>query len=136
MMQRMRLQSQYNCIFMKLSWLIAHLDPVVTPIYPQLWEIEGPYATSREAACSVLQVAKECTALNQDARSLYHADAIRATVSLLQILLRKPSMERPQLEKIVIACQDGIAVCRSLVPKELTRAEDTFERLLNEFVSF
>lgn len=81
----------------------------------------------------MLEVAKECTALNKDAGCLYHADAIRATISLLQILLRNPSMERQQLENSTAACQDGIAICRSLVPKEFTKAEDTFEQLLNEY---
>jgi len=114
---------------MKLWRSLAHLQTVATPIYPQLWELDG---SSRESACTVLEVAKECTALNGDARCFYHADAIRATISLLQIFLRKPSMERPQLEKSVAACQDALAICRSLVPKELAKAEDTFERLLNE----
>ena len=130
MMQRKRLQSQYNCIAMKLWRSLAHLQTVATPINPQLWELEG---SSRESARTVLEVAKDCTTLNEDARCFYHADAIRATISLLQTFLRKPSMERPQLERSVAACQDGIAICRSLVPKELAKAEDTFERLLNEY---
>jgi len=93
---------------------------------------EDGFGSSSEAACRVMAVAKEFVTLQSVDRILYHADALRATTVLLQILARKPDMDRHELEKLVASCRDGIAICRALIPKVLCRIEDKFEALVNQ----
>ena len=129
--QRAHLQNQYNCFVMKLFWSISLLESTDVVVR----RIPGPdeaYTSSYEAASRVLDVAKESVTLDCIDRILYHADALRATTVLLQILARKTNMDRNEMEKFVVSCRDGIAICRSLVPKVLSRAEDKFEALVNE----
>ena len=131
-MQRTYLRSQHMCISMKLSWSIANLDPVTIPKYQRLWE--ETYEPSLKAATTVLKIAKESAAVKLSPRTLYHAEAMRATTLILQIILRNVSLEPSQLDRFVVTCRDGITICRSLVPKILTKAEDTHENLLNEYI--
>lgn len=131
-MQRAYLQSQYDCIGMKLNCSIAHLEPIMNDRYTKLEEVENPYALAHKAASRVICIAKGSTALNGSASILYHADAIRATKLALQSILRNASLEPTLLEEFIVSCRDGIKTCRSLVPKLLARAEDTCETLLNE----
>jgi hypothetical protein len=88
------------------------------------------------AATRVLEIAKKSVVVNNHARCLFHADAIRATTTLLQMILRKVRPERAELDKYISACRDGITIGRSLVPKVFARAEGIFEKLLNEYASY
>jgi hypothetical protein len=131
-MQRTYLESQHACISMKLSWSIANLDPVTLPNYPKLGE--NTYEPSLEAATTVLKIARESAAVKLIPHTLYRAEAMRATTLILQIILRNFSLEPTQLDRFVDACRNGMTICRSLVPKILTRGEDTHENLLNEYI--
>jgi hypothetical protein len=130
--QRAHLLNQYNCVAMKLFWSLGALEPA--QLIARRPEADDAYTPCYEAASRVLEVAKQSTTFNSIDRMLYHADAIRATTVLLQILLRKTKMDRTLLEKFLLSCRDGIAVCRSLVPNLLSRAEDKFETLVNQYV--
>jgi len=116
---------------MKLHWSITLLEPADV-VGRRLPEADDGYTPSYEAASRVLAISKESATLNSVDRILYHSDAIRATTVLLHILLRKNGVDRFELEKFVVSCRDGIAICRSLVPKVLCRAEDKFEALVNQ----
>lgn len=116
---------------MKIFWSLAALKPLDVVARP-LPDADDAYTPSYEAASRVLEVAKGFADLNADDRIIYHADAIRATTVILQLLLRKTTMERAQLERFVLSCQGGITVCRSLVPKVLSRVEDTFDALIKQ----
>lgn len=130
-MQRVRLQSQYECASLRLLWSIVTLDPVKNLTDPRLW-VPDTYSSFYETAIRALDVAKTSVLVNRHARFLFHSDAIRPTILLLQIILRKVTMERTQLDKYIARFRDGIKICRSLVPKEIAKVEDSFERLLKE----
>jgi len=134
-MQRARLQSVFECINMRLHWSIVSLDPVFNASNPQQWETDS-YSAFHVACTRILEIAKESVAVNSHSRCLFHADAIRATTALLQIILRKVTRERTQLDKYISSCRDGIAIGRSLIPKVFARAEGIFEKLLNEYTLF
>jgi hypothetical protein len=129
--QRAHLLNQYSCVAMKVFWSIGGLEPKDV-VARRLPGADDGYTPSYEAAGRVLEVAKESANLNCADRVLLHADAIRATTVLLQVLLRKTTIDRAQLEKFVVSCREGIAICRSLVPNVLSRAEDKFEALVNQ----
>ena len=119
---------------MKIFWSLAALKPLDVVARP-LPDTEDAYTPSYEAASRVLEVAKIAADLRSTDRILFHADTLRATTVILQLLLRKTTMERAQLERFVLSCRAGIATCRSLVPKVLSRAEDKFEALINQYVA-
>jgi hypothetical protein len=107
------------------------LDPVFNASNTRLWEPDS-YSAFHVACTRILQIARE--SVNGHARSLFHTDTLRATTALLQILLRKVTLDRSQLDKYILACRDGIAIGRSLVPHVLAKAEGIFEKLLNEYM--
>ena len=129
--QRSHLKNQYNCVAMKIFWSITLLEPAELNRFPA---VDDGYTLSFEAASRVLEVAKEAASLNRVGRILHHTDALRATTVLLQILLRKTTMDHTQIQRFVVACRDGIAICRALVPNVLFRAEDRFEDLITQYL--
>lgn len=131
-MQRARLQSLHECVSMRLHWAIMSLDPVFNASHQRHRETDS-YSAFLLASTRVLDIAKESVVVNNHARCLFHADAIRATAALLQMILRKVTQERAEVDKYISSCRDGIAIGRSLVPKVFARAEGIFERLLNEY---
>src|SRR5271170_2181952 len=86
--QRAHLMNQYNCVAMKIFWSITLLEPAEL-IARRLPAADDANTPSFDAASRVLEVAKEAVTLNRIDRILHHADALRATTVLLQILLRK-----------------------------------------------
>jgi predicted short-subunit dehydrogenase-like oxidoreductase (DUF2520 family) len=118
---------------MKLAWTIAHLSSAALEGHSSQWELENSYAASREIATTVLEVGRESLMLNDCARNFYHADCIRASTVLLQLLLRTVIIERTQQDRFLSSCREGIVECRALIPKVLARTEDTIEKLLNEY---
>jgi len=134
-LQRSYLESQYQCIVMKISWSTASLDPSLMAKLQSMWEGGDPYADARVAASRVLDIVKDSVATTPASTGLLHSDAVRATTLLLQTLLRNNHQEH--LEKkaeIIDACREGIALCRSLVPVALAKAEKTIEKLLDEHI--
>jgi len=130
-MQRAYLESQYHCITMKISWSSASLDPVLMAKFQPFEGDENErYAEARVTAGRVLDIVKE-SAANSKTATLYHTAAVRATTLLLQILLQHGRLEiHGNIDEIVAKCEEGIALCRFLVPSVLTKAEDTIEALL------
>jgi hypothetical protein len=130
-MQRARLQSQYECVNMRLHWSIVSLDPVFSALNTRYRETDS-YSAFHVACTRILEIAR--ASVNDNARCLFHTDALRATTAVLQILLRnRVTPDRSQQDKYIFACRDGIAISKSLVPDVLTRAEGIFEKLLNQY---
>jgi hypothetical protein len=115
---------------MRLHWSIVSLDPVFNALNTRYRETDS-YSAFHVASTRILEIAR--ASVDDHARSLFHTDALRATTALLQILLRKVTPDRSQLDKYIFACRDGIAISKSLVPDVLTRAEGIFEKLLNKY---
>jgi hypothetical protein len=132
-MQRARLRTLHECVSMRLHWSIVSLDPVFHSSNPRPWEPDS-YSAFYVASTRVLEIARESADFNSHARCMFHDVAIRATTALLQIILRKVTPDRTQLNKYIASCRDGIEIGRSLVPKLFARAEDIFEKLLNEYM--
>jgi len=132
-LQQNYLECQYQCISMKVSWSTAGLGPVLLSKFQTGWDDGATYAEAGDAARRVLDIVREST-VAAGTCSLYHTDAIRATTTLLQILLRISTQEPDKIGEIVAACREGIVLCRSLVPGVLTKAEDTIETILNGHV--
>jgi hypothetical protein len=133
-LQRSYLESQYQCILMKISWSTASLDPSLMAKLQSMWEGGDPYADARVAARRVLAIVKDSVATTTASSSLLHSDAVRATTLLLQTLLRNNHQEHPEKKtEVTEACREGIALCRSLVPDALAKAEKTIEKLLDEY---
>lgn len=116
---------------MRLHWSIVSLDPVFNASNAPHWETDS-YSAFHLASTRILQIAREW--VTGHARCLAHTDTLRATTALLQILLRNVTPDRSQLDKYILACRDGIAIGKSLVPDVLAKAEQTFEKLLNEYM--
>jgi hypothetical protein len=135
-MQRIRLESQYHCLAMRINWTIALLNTNRTASLQALGNLEDTYTHCRDHALKVVQLSNDSVDLNADAHQFYHADAIRATKQLLHIPLRHVRIQPEQLDKCISYFQQGLTTSRSLVPKVLTRAEDRFEQLLQEYVQF
>jgi len=131
-MQRACLQSQYECVNMRLHWSIVSQDPVVNALNTRHFETESFYNAFHVACTRILETAKESR--NGPAPCLFHTHALRATTALLQILLRRVTADRSQQDKYISTCREGIAISKSLVPDVLTRAEGIFEKLLKECI--
>jgi len=131
-LQRKCLESQYQCISMKLSWSTANLDPVLmAKFYSLQSSVDDRYAEARITAGRVLDIVKDST-VNSNAPTLYHSAAVRATTLLLQILLQTgPQDPWEKTSEIAATCREGLLLCRSLVPSALAKAEETIEGLLN-----
>jgi len=134
-LQRDYLESQYQCILMKISWSTASLGPVLIAKLQSIWENGDPYAEARNAAKRVLDIAKE-SASTTNSRAFHHSNAVRATTLLLQTLLRESQQDHQEKKnQVTEACREAIALCRSLVPAALAKAEDTIEGLLKGYIS-
>jgi hypothetical protein len=117
---------------MKLFWSIGALEPADV-LARRIPGTEDAFAPSFTAARKILDAAKASANENRASRILQHVDAMRATTVLHQILLRKPTIDRAQLEVFAASCRDGINICRSLVPKVLCRVEDKLEALVAQY---
>lgn len=135
-LQRNYLESQYQGINMKVKWSTAGLGPLLMGKIQPGWDDGDTYAEAGAAAKRVIEIAKNSVTATT-ACTPYHSDAIRATTTLLQILLRIGTQEpQEKINEMVATCRGGIALCRSLVPSVLTKAEDTLETLLNGYLPF
>jgi hypothetical protein len=118
---------------MKINWSTVSLDPSLMAKLQTMWEGGDPYAEARLAARRVLDIVKESVATSKSC-GLLHSDAVRSTTLFLQTLLRKNQQEHPdKIIEVTEACREGIALCRSLVPAVLAKAEDTIEKLLDGY---
>jgi len=130
-LQRVYLESQYQCLNMKISCSIATLEPVLMAKFQPGWDNGDPYAEARISARRVIDIVQESAAATKGC-SLYHSDAVRATATLLQIMLAVGAQQsKGSMQELIAACRGGIALCRSLVPVVLSKAEDTIEKILD-----
>jgi hypothetical protein len=132
-MQRARLQSQYECVNLRLHWSIVSLDPVFTASNTRHWAPDS-YSAFHVSFTRILEIARG--SVNSHARFLSHTDILYATTNLLQLLLRKVIPDRSQLDKYIVACRDGIAIGKSLIPDVLAKGEGIIEKLLNEYMLY
>jgi hypothetical protein len=100
------------------------------------WNNGAAAEEARTAASRVLTIVKEsATADTITYHRLYHSEAVRATTLLLQILLRTGQQElADRTNEVTQTCRAGIALCRSLVPSFLAKAEDTIEAILDRYL--
>jgi hypothetical protein len=131
--QRAYLETQSHCINMKVSWSIAHLDPLLMAKFQPHWNIGNTYSDAIKAGRRILEIVEQC-AISSNSSQSYHSDALRATMTLLQILLRNDLNEaKIDTHELVTSCRDAIKLCRKLVPAFLTKIEDTIEKLLDQY---
>jgi len=131
-MQRPFLETQFQCLMMKVSWSIAHLDPLMLAKFQSIWDVGDANAETLQAAERVLQIIDE-TGVGSDSYRFYHWEAIRVTMTLSQMLLRHDTVEgRVRMDNLVKLCRQGLELCRKMVPHILTRVEDALEQALNE----
>ena len=118
---------------MKVSWSIAHLDPLMLAKFQSIWDVGDANAETLRAAERVLQIIDE-TGVGSDSYRFYHWEAIRVTMTLSQMLLRHETVEgRVSVENLVKLCFQGLDLCRKMVPRILTRVEDALEQALKEY---
>jgi hypothetical protein len=131
--QRPFLETQFQCVKMKVSWSIAHLDPLMMAKFQSIWDVGDANAETLQAGQRVLQIIEENGAVS-DSYHFYHWEAVRATMTLSQMLFRNDVVEgqRTTMESLVELCRKGIDICRKLVPKDFTRVEGTIESTLEE----
>src|SRR5947207_2285954 len=130
-MQRPYLETQFQCLKMKVSWSIAHLDPLLMIKFQSIWDVGDANAETLEAGQRVLKIIDENGAPS-DAYRFYHWEGVRATMTLSQMLLRNDMIEGATTEKIIESCQQGITLCRKLIPSSLARVEETIQSTLEE----
>lgn len=130
-MQRPYLETQFQCLKMKVSWSIAHLDPLLMVKFQSIWDVGDANKETLEAGQRVLKIIDE-NGVPSDAYRFYHWEAVRVTKTLFQMLLRNDTVEGPRTDNLVEFCQQGIILCRKLVPRILARVEDTIESTLTE----
>lgn len=125
-MQRPYLETQFQCLKMKVSWSIAHLDPLLMVKFQLIWDIKDAYATTLKAAQCVLKIIDENGAPS-DAFRFYHWEGIRTTMTLLQMLHRNDIIEGTTMDEVIESCQQGIKLCRKLIPSLLATMEEVIE---------
>jgi hypothetical protein len=130
-MQRPYLETQFQCLRMKVSWSIAHLDPLLIVKFQSIWDASDANAKALEAGQRVLKIIDE-NGVPSDAYRFYHWEAVRATMTFSQMLLRNDLILAGNADNLVASCEQGIAICRKLVPRILARVEDTIESTLEE----
>lgn len=116
---------------MKLFWSIAHLDPLLMVKFQSLWDVSDAKQECIQAGQRVLAIIDE-VGIPSDSYRLYHWEAVRATTTLVQMLLRHDMMIDERRMDLVASCRRGIEICRKLIPSVLTRIEDTLESTLDE----
>jgi hypothetical protein len=125
-LQRPYLETQFWCVRMKLCLSIAHLDPVLMARFQSIWDMNvNIYEEALKACQNALKVIKQTIEEEgSNQTQMYHWEAVRATTTLIQILLRNEFNEAQMTsDKLVEACRDGVALCKKLVPDFLTSIE-------------
>jgi hypothetical protein len=132
-MQRPYLETQFQCLKMKVSWSIAHLDPLLMMKFQSIWDVGDANDETLQAGQRVLTIIDENGAPS-DGYRFYHWEAIRATMTLSQMLLRHDVIDgqRSVTETLQQSCQHGLTLCRKLVPPVLARVENTIQSTLEE----
>lgn len=130
-MQRPFLEAQFQCLKMKLSLSIAHLDPLLLVKFQSIWDVGDANAEAFHAGKQVLKIVEEY-GIESSAYRFYHWEAVRATIALSQMLLRNDALGQRPVENLHEVSRQGIELSRKLIPKVLARVEDTIEKTLNE----
>ena len=99
--------------------------------FQSIWDVGDANAETLEAGQRVLKIIDENGAPS-DAYRFYHWEGVRATMTLSQMLLRNDMIEGATTEKIIESCQQGITLCRKLIPSSLARVEETIQSTLEE----
>ena len=132
-LQRPFIETQFECIRMKLNWSIAHLDPLLMVKFQSLWDVGDAKAECLQAGQRVLAIIDEI-GTPSDSYRLYHWEAVRATTTLVQMALRHDMVEGERRMDLVDSCRRGIEISRKLIPAVLARIESTLENTLEEYV--
>lgn len=99
--------------------------------FQSIWDVGNANAEALEAGQRVLKIIDE-NGVPSDSYRFYHWEAVRATKTLSQMLLRNDLILNAKSDNIVRSCEQGIALCRKLVPRVLARVENTIESTLKE----
>lgn len=97
------------------------------------------YQESLKAGQNALKVIEDTILQDEGSNQtqMYHWEAVRATTTLLQFLLRNEIHEvQMTSDKLVETCQKGVAVCRKLVPFYLTNIENVLGTAINQYTTF
>jgi hypothetical protein len=102
--------------------------------FQSIWNVGNIYEDTLKSGQHALKVIERAT-LSPDScqTQMYHWAAVRATTTLLRILLRNESHEaRTTSERLVESCRGGVKLCRKLVPDYLTTIEEILGTAINQ----
>jgi hypothetical protein len=102
--------------------------------FQSIWNVGNIYEDTLKSGKHALKAIERATLSPDSSQTqMYHWGAVRATTTLLRILLRNESNEaRTTSERLVESCRGGIKLCRKLIPDYLTTIEDVLEAALNQ----
>jgi hypothetical protein len=132
-LQRSFLEVQYQCLKMKLTWSIAHLDSLTIAKFRPIWDVVHMNEDTIAAGRRVLKVITEVSRSTRSGQ-FFHWEAVRATLTLSQTLVRYDiGNSENSMESLMESCSEGLAICRSLIPRGLERVENAIEFNLKKY---
>jgi hypothetical protein len=130
-LQRSFLEIQFQCLQMRLQLSVAHLNPSMLSKNFS-WNAGIAYSESLRAGQRIVDIITS-SGLPSNAYRMYHWEAIRASSTLLQILLRHDfTPAQLNYDTLAETCREGISVSRRLAPRTLTNVENIIENALEK----
>jgi hypothetical protein len=131
-LQRAFLEIQFQCLTMKLAWSVGHLDPIIVAKFQPIWDAVYMNKEAIRAGQRVFQIITELS-ISSSSVQFFHWEAVRATLTLCQTLFRYDvGNGQDSMAGLLASCQEGIEICRGLIPKASAHIEDNIDKNFKE----